>query len=75
MVPYCFKEFIYVLLKHSEGLTKFFVHYLFFGTSKTLLGQVPYGNLLVPGHVSTCANYTLLPISSQLRGGKILLSM
>ena len=74
MVPYCFKEFIYVLLKHSEGLAKYFVHYLFFGTSKTLLGQVPYGNLLDPGQVSTCANYTLLPISSQLRG-KILLSM
>ena len=31
---------------HSGGLAKFFVHYLFFGTSKSFFGQEPYGNLL-----------------------------
>ena len=40
--------FRYILFKHSEGFAKIFVHYLFFG-------QVPYGNLLVPGQVSAFA--------------------
>ena len=41
-----------ILFKHSEGLAQFFVHYLFFWTSKTFYGQVPYGNLFVPGQIS-----------------------
>ena len=42
-----------ILFKHREGLAKFFVHYLFFWTSKTLFGQVPNGNLLEPWQIST----------------------
>ena len=41
-----FKEFIYGISK-----AEFFVHYLFFGTSKIFIGQIHYDHLLVPGQV------------------------
>ena len=50
----------HILLKASEGLAKFFVHYLFLGTSETFFALVSDGNLLVPGHVSTFAISTPL---------------
>ena len=42
---------LYIFDEISEDLAKFFVHYLFFGTSKTFYGQLPNGNLLVPGQI------------------------
>ena len=61
-VSYCFKEFIcvYCLSTLRAIKAKFFKHYLFFGTSKTLNGQVSYGNLLVRGQISTLAISTPL---------------
>ena len=61
-VSYCFKEFIcvYCLSTLRAIKAKFFMHYLFFGTSKTLNGQVPYGNLLDRGQISTLAISTPL---------------
>ena len=40
------------MVSAKKGLSfKFFVHYLFFGTSKLFSGQVQYGHKLVPGQV------------------------
>ena len=42
------------------SVVKFIVYYLIFGTSKTFSGQVPHGNLLVYGQVSSFAISTPL---------------
>ena len=48
------------IVKHSKGLAKFLMLYLFFGTNKTFFEQVPSGNLLVPGQVSIFISTPLL---------------
>ena len=46
------------------------MHNLFFGTSKTVYGQVSYDNILVPGQVSTFAIST--PLRSLLNRGSYM---
>ena len=42
------------------------MHYLLFEKGITFFGQVPYGNLLVPGQVSTFAIPILLLIANDM---------
>ena len=57
------KVYTCLLFKHIKGYAKFFMHYLFFGTSKTFFWQVQSvsdENLLVSWQVSAFAIFTYL---------------